>query len=202
MNKKKILLFSLVFAFAMILFPGHIYAANGYDFKLEYDGDVVEGQEKAGKVLLIGTNGTTYTNVRVKVDITGPATPKIIGTDAVGNEFDITKIGYWGPAAGFAVQGTFTNTTPIKALYSKAGNYTTVISLIDVKNGNAVITSKTINVKVLDQPMEEPTTDNTVEELPKTGNSVMDYLLYIVPAMILIAVLGVTVKYKRNNTHS
>ena len=60
---------------------GTVYAAEGYTFSLEYTGKIEVGVEKDAVVKLIGTNGTTYTNVRIKVDIEGPAKPKILAYD-------------------------------------------------------------------------------------------------------------------------
>lgn len=153
---------------------------------MQYSGTVVKNVEKGAKVLLVGVNGTTYTNVQIKVDITGPATPKILATDSSGIEYDIAQIGYWGPESGFAVQGDFTNTTPIKATFTEAGVYTIVLSLVNVANNNSIITSSSFTINVQDEETP-PVTNNTivnaanntvVEELPKTGTNIGEYIMY------------------------
>ena len=178
-----ILVFSIIFCSA-----GCVFAADEYTFDLQYTGNVVKNVEKNANVLLVGVNGTTYTNVQIKVDISGPATPKLLATDSSGIEYDIAQLGYWGPAAGFAVQGDFTNTTPIKATFTESGQYTITLSLINLATNNSVITSKVFTIDVLNE--ETPPTNNTigntnniasnnvVTELPKTGTSISEYLVY------------------------
>lgn len=158
---------------------GSIFAADEYYFDLKYTGTVVKNVEKDANVLLVGVNGTLHTNVQIKVKVTGPATPKLLATDSNGVEHDIAQIGYWGPPSGFEVQGDFTNTTPIKATFTEEGNYKIELSLVDLSNSNAVITSKSFNIEVSD---EQTLTNNntTVEELPKTGTSIGEFITYIV----------------------
>lgn len=157
---------------------GPIFAADEYYFDLQYTGAVIKNVEKEANVLLVGTNGTLHSNVQIKVKVTGPATPKLLATDSNGVEHDIAQIGYWGPPSGFAVQGDFTNTTPIKATFTESGIYTIELSLVDLTNSNAVITSKTFTVDVSDKHTSA-TNNTTVEELPKTGTSIGEFITYI-----------------------
>lgn len=165
---------------------GLVFAADEYSFDLQYTGSVVKNVEKDANVLLVGVNGTTYTNVQIKVDITGPATPKILATDSSGVEYDIAQIGYWGPSTGFAVQGDFTNTTPIKATFTEAGTYTIVLSLVNLADNNSIITASSFTIDVASEettPVVNNTIINTVnntvvEELPKTGTSIGEYIIY------------------------
>ena len=127
---KKILSIILIFAFCFFI-TSYSFAAGDYTFELQYTGTIEKNVEKDANVLLIGNNGTLYSKVRIKIDITGPATPKIIAKDTSNIEHDIAQIGYWGPPEGFAVQGDFTNTTPIKATFTEEGEYTIKLSLIN-----------------------------------------------------------------------
>ena len=179
------------------------YAADGYTFGLEYEGTVKVNEAKNAKVQLIGTNGPTYTNVRIKVDITGPGTPTILAYDSTGVQHDIVQLGYWGPDAGFAVQGTFTNETPVVATFNTAGNYTIVLSLVNVANNNEVIATRSINLTVeaantgntvgnavgntvsntVSNTVNNTVnnmTNNTVTEIPKTGTGIFEYILCFV----------------------
>ena len=151
---------------------------------------------------MVGVNGPLYTNVQIHVKITGPATPKLLATDSNGVEHDIAQIGYWGPTDGFAIQGDFTNTTPIKATFTEAGTYTIELILVDLANSNAVITSKEFTIDVLSE--ETPVVNNTVtnvsnnttvEELPKTGTSLGEYITYFF--IIGTIFLACTVYFKR-----
>lgn len=195
---KKIKLFIFIVTFVMIIsfFPESIHAANEYEFKMDYIGNAVANIEAETKVLLIGTNGSTYTNVRIKVDVNGPSKPKILATDSSGKIADIAQLGYWGPKTGFAVQGDFTNTTPVKVTFNQGGNYEIILSLLDVKNGNNVITSKTINIHVLDEEI-------IIDKLPQTGIGINDYLIYIIPIGIIgiLTFLIVKLRKKQSTRH-
>lgn len=202
---KKIL--SLVTIFTLMLcIVTPIFAATGYSFDLQYSGTITKNIEKDANVLLVGENAPVHTNVRIKVDITGPATPKIMATDSLGNEIDIAQEGYWGPPSGFAVGGDFTNTTPIKATFTEEGSYTITLSLIDVTNSNAVITSKTIDIEVYEDvpPVNNVignavSENNVIEELPKTGTSVVQYAMYIIAITLVISIIGIYLNRKRMN---
>ena len=127
-----------------------------------------------------GTDATPHAKVRIKVDVTGPATPKIMATDSSGVEHDIAQLGYWGPDTGFQVGGTFENKTPIKATFSAAGTYTIKLSLINLESNDAVIVSKTETIEVLEDKSNatNDTTNNTIEKLPQTGTSIGEYIIY------------------------
>ena len=174
-----------------------VFAQDEYRFDLQYTGSIVKNIEKDAVVLLTGVGGTLYTNVQIKVDIKGPATPKLLATDATGVEHDIAQTGIWGPVSGFAVQGDFVNRTPIKATFVEEGNYTIKLSLIDLANGNAVITSKTFDIQVYEDRLpDNNVVDNTVvennmiEELPKTGTSIWEYVTYVAILTVVLWAFG------------
>lgn len=199
---KKVL--SLITILAIILCGCTSVYAAGYSFDLQYEGTIVKNVEKDAKVLLIGNAGSAFATVQIKVDITGPATPQILATDSSGVEHDIAQIGYWGPPSGFPVQGDFVNTTPIKATFPEEGTYTIKLSLVDLANANAVITTKTFSIEVFeDLPAIDNTINNelnnTVEELPKTGTSVLDYIIYTGILTIVLTVSVLYIKRKKIN---
>lgn len=203
---KKVL--SLITIFTLIVCSFNmVFAANGYSFQLQYTGPITKNVQKNASVLLVGSGATAYTNVRIKVDITGPATPTILATDSLGQEIDIAQTGYWGPDSGFAVGGDFTNTTPIKATFPEEGDYTITLSLIDVSNANAVIETSTVQIEVFEDAGLNNTTENIVdnnivndiEELPKTGRSVIDYAMYIIGLTLVISIGGIYLNYRRMN---
>ena len=197
-------LLSTLLALMLILFMGTVYAAEEYTFDLEYQGRIEAGVEKDASVTLTGVDGTLHSKVRIKVDISGPATPTIYAYDSNGTKFDIAEIGYWGPPDGFAVQGSFTNRTPVKATFPKAGEYNITLSLIDLENANNVITTKTIKVEVSDVEQAAPTENiiqneienNTIEEIPKTGLSYGEMSTLLV-SIIAVGVIGYMVYQKK-----
>ena len=199
----------------LILFMGVAYAADEYSFDLEYTGKIETNVEKDASVTLTGVNGPAYTNVRIKVDVTGPATPTAYAYDSAGTKYDIIQEGYWGPASGFAVQGSFTNRTPIKATCPKAGEYNITLSLIDIANANNIITSRTITIEVSDveetnnntttnttTPTEnivENTTNTTITEIPKTGWSFGEIAILVI-SILAIGITGYLVYTKKIKT--
>lgn len=201
---KKVLSFIAVFTVVICSF-NMVFAANGYNFDLQYTGTIIKNEEKDASVLLVGSNATAYTNVRIKVDITGPATPRIIATDSMGTQIDIAQTGYWGPDAGFAVGGDFTNTTPIKATFVEEGTYRITLSLIDLTNGNAVIETKTVEIEVFEDDVtgnniiENNVVVNGIEELPKTGRSIVDYAIYTIGLTLVLCMVGIYLNKKKVN---
>ena len=207
--KRKIL---FVFMLCLLIFSTVALAAEqGYEFNLKYDGEIIKNEAKSGSVTLSGTDATPYTNVRIKVDlVSGPATPKLIAYDSNGTEFDIAQIGYWGPPAGFAVGGTFTNETPITATYPEAGTYVTKLSLVDVNNNEAVITSKEFTITVKETIDNNVTTNNTVienntntennvvENIPQAGISFWTYIIVIAAVIVALWAIIYFVKNKKD----
>ena len=202
---KKLCCFIMVtfLAVGMLCIP--VKAANELEFELKYDGDVVINETKDASVILRGTNATTYSNVRVKIEVSGPGTPKLIAKETSSDlEFDLAQTGYWGPELGFPVAGTFENETPIKATFNVAGTYTIKLSLVNMQSSEAEIISETFTIEVLEDAtnvneIEENTiidnnTENEVDKLPQTGTGVMEYIAYITVIVALI----IFVYYKMN----
>ena len=209
--KKKI--FLLTFILTLIISISSVYATqpstptigNGYNFEINYTGNIIQNEDKNATVVLEGTDATPYSNVRIKVDfVSGPSTPTIIAYDTNDIGYNIVEFGYWGPEAGFAVGGTFRNETPIFARYLDAGTYVVRLSLVDVNNNEAVITSKEFTQTVLaSTTTEEPSignavtdnvVNNTIEEIPQTGVSIWVYLGVIVAVVLVIYIANKFIK--------
>lgn len=199
--KKRI--FLTVFILTVIVLTGGIFAmeagptTNGYNFDIEYTGDVVEGEAKNATVILEGTDAKSYSKVRVESkQVSGPSEDvKVIAYDEQGQGYDISKSGDWGPQEGFQVGGTFRNETPITITYPEAGTYVTQLSLIDLENDDAVIISEEFTINVLEAPeTNNNVVNNTVEEIPQTGISIWTYVLTIVLSIVLIYVISKFIK--------
>jgi len=205
--KRAFLIITIIFFTIVMCITNYSLAADEYTFDLQYTGTITKNEEKSANVLLIGQNGTLYSKVRIKVDVTGPATPKILATDSSNVEHNIIEIGYWGPAEGFTVQGDFTNTTPIKATFPEAGKYTVTLSLINLENSNSIIATKSFEVDVLsnDPVVENNIIENNVvtnninniEELPKTGISIWEYVLCFAIVGVIISIIGKYMNLKK-----
>lgn len=95
--------------------------------------------------------------------------------------------------------GTFENETPIKATFPVAGTYTIKLTLVNMQASEAEIISKSFTVEVLEDAtnvneVNEP--ENEVEKLPQTGNSTVEYVMYI--AIVAALVIFVSYKIKAN----
>ena len=207
---KKIITFVTMFTIVCCIISP-VFAANEYKFDLQYTGNIVKNEEKNANVLLIGENALPYAKVQIKVSINGPATPKILANDSLGTEIDIAKEGKWGPDEGFAVQGSFTNTTPVRATFPEEGTYTITLSLVDLSNQSSVIATKTFSLEVYEDAELENNlvpndnniiTNNMIEnnminELPKTGTSITEYVVYITVLSIVLFIIGRYLNKKR-----
>jgi len=195
-------IFCLIFSLAIVLICNFSYAEDeAYSFDIVYTGDIIAGEEKTGIVILQATEGAVYTNVIIKVDfISGPANPTIIAYDSGGIGYNIVEIGHWGPETGFAVGGTFKNETPVYATFPEAGNYVVQLTLLDLNNANAVITTKQFTQVVLpaastddsNSGIGDSIVDNTVEgnniveEIPQTGISIWVYISLLVMIFAIV----------------
>jgi len=183
-----------------------VYAQAQLAFEVSYDGVVIKGVEKDVEIVLAGTDVTAHSNVRINVNITGPATPKLMATDSANNTIDIAQVGYWGPESGFPIQGTFQNTTPVKATFTEIGDYTIKLDLVDLQNSSTVLATKTISVTVLPESAgntidntivdTQNEINNTVEELPQTGTSIVEYGIYFIIGALIIYCIYIMNKKK------
>lgn len=198
MRKIKIISITLVFLL-MISVASFAQIDQTISFDISYEGDVRVNEEKSATIILAGNNTPIHSNVIVKVDIEGTVKPKILATDSLGTEIDIAQEGYWGPNAGFAIGGTFSNETPIRATFTKAGTYTITLNLLDVQNNNDILAGRVFTIEVVDDtPVVNETVNQTVnqpqEELPKTGTSLIEYVIY---AAILFVVIYIGYKISK-----
>lgn len=189
MIKKISLILTLILVFTMSF--SFLYAAQEYTFEIQYEGDIVENVKKDAKVLLIGKNGTLHENALIRVSVSGPGTPTILATDSANNEYDIAKLGTWGPPSGFPVRGDFTNVTPVRATFPVAGVYTIKLDLIDANNNQTVYTTKTINLTIVKEKIEDENgtkqEENEITTLPQTGRTYGEYLIYAIAGIFLIS---------------
>ena len=206
MTKRGILILLAI----IIAISGGIVLASAEDYTLFIDTsqNVLKNVPVKTDVKLIGNNAPAYQNVRIKVDVSGPGTPKLMATDSENIEWDIAQIGYWGPPEGFAVGGTFTNTTPVTATFPESGLYEIELWLINVTDGKTITSSKeSIYVYKDQQELDDvlagqnkvnnivgntsnianstnitntnsQVNTNVVENLPQTGTSIGEYMTY------------------------
>ena len=196
MKKIKIISFILIMLL-MISIGATSFAAIDQTiyFDVQYDGEIKVNEEKISVTTLGGKATPQHAKVRIKVDVEGPAIPKLLATDSTGKEYDIAQIGYWGPDTGFAIQGDFHNETMVRSTYPKAGTYKITLSLIDVGNNNDLLAQREFTFEVKgEEPIANAVVDNTATELPKTGTSLLEIAIY---AFILVAIVYAIYKIRQ-----
>lgn len=188
---KKVKIISMIFIMLLMIsisIVSHAAIDQTVYFDIKYDGEIKVNEEKTTVTTLAGKETPQHTNVRIKVDIEGPSTPKLLAIDSTGKEYDIAQIGYWGPSQGFPIQGNFYNETMVRATYSVAGTYKITLSLIDVQNDDDILAQREFTFEVKG---EEPAVTNEVvnepaQELPKTGTSLIEYAIYAVILLVIV----------------
>ena len=187
-----------------------------YTISLNYDGDVIVNEEKNMKLSISSTMGKNYEHARIEASATSDVegTVKLLGTDSDETEYDIIESG-WGDPSGELIGGENVNKQlNLRGLFSKAGNYTITVKLIDRDTSDEIIASKAFQVAVKEKaqtggtektdetqgesnPQEQPktgTTNNTPKTLPKTGDIIY---LTVAPILLLLVVLYVFFSKKK-----
>lgn len=196
MKKLFTLLTALIIMFSITTFS-YADANEEYHFEIRYEGDVVVNEPKSAEIVLIGNEGTLYTNVRVKIEATGPAEAEVTAYDEQGRPFDMAENDAWGPSTGFPIQGTFTNITPVTITYREPGTYTSTLKLLDLTNDDEVIISNTFTIEVL---AEDATAgdglvpnEGDIDELPQAGINFVQCAIYLI---ILAGIFFIILKRK------
>jgi hypothetical protein len=140
-----------------------------YEFEYTLPGKVIAGEEYTVPVTIepetVGDFG--YDSVRFNVEVTTPdgATLQLLATDDTGT-YDVAQIGYWGPPTGFPISADYSATTEFTAIFSDAGDYTIIFSLVDLSGEEPVaIITETVEVTV------EETVEETITLAPATGEA-------------------------------
>lgn len=187
-----------------------------YDIALDYTGDILENIEKEMKIIVSSKMGKNYAHTRIIAEATSQTggTAKLLATDTQGLEHDIIQSG-WGDASGDPIGGKdVKEELNVRGLFTKAGDYTITLKLIDRDNSDDIISSKTFTISAKTEnditnsnnPVVPPTTteqekneqeDNKTEKeptiLPKTGNTIYGTL---VPVVVLLVVLYISLRKK------
>ncbi len=187
-----------------------------YTLSLNYAGSVIENKEKEMKLITESSMGKNYDHVILKAEITSKPTDadvKLLATTTVRQEVDLIQTP-WGDPTGYALGGKdVKQELNIRGLFTKVGEYTIKISLLDKDSGDAQIATREFKINVIEEGtqnnnpgqgnnsenneniengqgqnnesnIQENKPENTPETLPKTG---MTKYAYIV---IIMAVLG------------
>ena len=121
-----------------------------YSIEFNYDGNIIENEEKDIKISISSALGENYDHARLVAETTTPdgGNVKLLATDAASLEHDIIQSG-WGDASGYKIGGKDVNQIlNARGIFSKAGKYDITLKLIDRDSSDAVIASETFNINV------------------------------------------------------
>lgn len=182
-----------------------------YNIALNYTGDILENVEKEMKIIVSSEMGKNYAHTRIIAEATSQTggTAKLLATDSQGLEHDIIQSG-WGDASGDPIGGKdVKEELNVRGLFTKAGDYTITLKLIDRDNSDNIIASKAFTVSTKTEktdnnvtnpsnPLVPPATteqdkgeqeNNKTEKqptiLPKTGNTIYGTLIPIVVLLVV-----------------
>jgi len=138
-----------------------------YVLNLEHTGDIIVNKEKDMKLSYSSYMGRYYEHARLIAEATTPegGNVKLTAIEATTRaEEDIIQSG-WGDPQGYKIGGKdFSQVLNVQALFTKAGNYTITLKLIDRDNADSVIAQKQFSFTATEEtteivpPEEEPET--------------------------------------------
>lgn len=188
-------------------------AYQDYQLNLQYEGTIIENEEKEITISTLSEMGRYYDHARLVADATTPegGAVSLIGTDDAQMEYDLIQNG-WGDTSGYEIGGKVNQILKFKGLFTKTGTYTITLKLIDRDNQDAIIAEKAFDITVeskttIETPEEENNTvveeniiennidENIPEELPKTGIN----FIAIAFSAIALLVLGYAVMYNKKD---
>lgn len=186
-----------------------------YLLNLEYEGTLVSDKENDIKISFSSKMGHYYDKARLVAEAITPegAIVQLIGKDTEGLEHDIIKSG-WGNAQGYKIGGKdFSQHLNVKGIFSKTGEYTIKLKLIDRSNSDNIIAENKFNLNVAELEINSNTnsTINSVgainnisnntknitntpipATLPKTGVNI-----YVPLGMVILSLIGGFIYYNK-----
>ena len=189
-----------------------------YTLNLEATGNLIQGKENEMKLSYSSPMGRYYEHARLIASATTPkdGTVNLIGIDENNLEHDIIQSG-WGDAQGYKIGGKdVLQVLNLRGTFSKTGDYTITLKLIDRDNSDSVIAEKTFNFTVTEENTQPEDTENTTPEqneitneainetkdentnmptvLPKTG---INIYIPIIATIILLATIFAIIRKKK-----
>ena len=189
-----------------------------YTLNLEATGNLIQGKENEMKLSYSSPMGRYYEHARLIASATTPkdGTVNLIGIDENNLEHDIIQNG-WGDAQGYKIGGKdVLQVLNLRGTFSKTGDYTITLKLIDRDNSDSVIAEKTFNFTVTEENKQPEDMENTTPEqneitneainetkdentnmptvLPKTG---INIYIPIIATIILLATIFAIIRKKK-----
>ena len=147
-----------------------------YTLNLEATGNLIQGKENEMKLSYSSPMGRYYEHARLIASATTPkdGTVNLIGIDENNLEHDIIQNG-WGDAQGYKIGGKdVLQVLNLRGTFSKTGDYTITLKLIDRDNSDSVIAEKTFNFTVTEENTQPEDTENTTPEQNEITNEAIN----------------------------
>lgn len=149
-----------------------------YTLNLEYSGNIVKEQEKEMTISYSSPMGRYYEHARLIAEATSTTggTVQLLATDQAKLEHDIIQNG-WGDAQGYKIGGKdVLQTLQVRGIFSRAGEYTITLKLIDRDTSDQVIAEKSFQVTVAEETQTTPPEtngNNTNTTTPENPNEII-----------------------------
>ena len=143
-----------------------------YTISLEYEGNIIENEEKEIKLITSSSLGKNYDNVRLTAEVVKkPSDNSQVSLTAINEsqqEIDLIQDGY-GTDNGYSLGGqNVRHELNVKSLFSEVGDYTLKISLLDKDSSEQLIVSQELNISV---GTNAPVEDENGEENNNNNNN-------------------------------
>ena len=143
-----------------------------YTISLEYEGNIIENEEKEIKLITSSSLGKNYDNVRLTAEVVKkPSDNSQVSLTAINEsqqEIDLIQDGY-GTDNGYSLGGqNVRHELNVKSLFSEVGDYTLKISLLDKDSSDQLIISQELNISV---GTNAPVEDENGEENNNNNNN-------------------------------
>lgn len=147
---------------------------ENYAITLNYTGDIIKEQEKDMQLVISSAMGKNYEHTRIlgEVTTTTGGNAKLLATDSQNLEHDILQSGF-GEAQGDPIGGKDVNKVlQVRGLFSKAGDYTITLRLVDRDNSDAEIAKQTFTISVKEETeVTPPEEEKPPEQIPPEGEN-------------------------------
>lgn len=129
-----------------------------YTLKLEHSGNIITEQENQMTLSYSSPMGRYYEHARLIAEATSTTggTVRLLATDSSSLEHDIIQNG-WGDDGGYKIGGKdVLQTLQVRGIFSRAGDYTITLKLIDRDNSDQIIAEGTFKFTAVEQTQTTP----------------------------------------------
>ena len=144
-----------------------------YTLKLEHSGNIIVEQENQMTISYSSPMGRYYEHARLIAEATSTTggTVRLLATDNSQLEYDIIQNG-WGDAQGYKIGGKdVLQTLQVRGIFSREGEYTITLKLIDRDTSDQVIAEKSFKITATEQTQPTPPETDVNNPEGETGGT-------------------------------